>query len=166
MPFLFLSSPFCSALCLCMYFLSSYFSFVVCRYLILFMCFANSITKKVQKNYYYHVIISILKLTFSPILPGSFFSLLHTTPHYCIRSPLYLTNVLYAQSSDCLHQQLLSNYGFLLTHIYILERFRGLSTRNHVFCTARIASFELFTTWWKAKSDMKSFLSVFPSLVL
>ena len=38
MPFLFLSSPFCSALCLCMYFLSSSFSLVVCMYLILFVC--------------------------------------------------------------------------------------------------------------------------------
>ena len=33
-----LSRPFCSALCLCMYFLSSYFFLVVCMYLILFVC--------------------------------------------------------------------------------------------------------------------------------
>ena len=105
MPFLLLSSPFCSALCLCMYFLSSYFSFVVCRYLILFMCFANSIKKKFPKKklllsrYYFNSQTYIL-----PYFTRLFFALLHTTPHYCIRSPLYLTNVLYAQSSDCLHQ--------------------------------------------------------------
>ena len=51
MPFLFLSSPFCSALCLYMYFLSSYFSLVVCMYLTFFVSvFANSIKNSYKKK--------------------------------------------------------------------------------------------------------------------
>ena len=47
MPFLFLSSPFCSALCLYMYFLSSYF-FLSRMHVSYFVCvFANS-----RKNSY------------------------------------------------------------------------------------------------------------------
>ena len=50
MPFLFLSSPFCSALCLYMYFLSSYF-FLSCMHVSYFVCvFANSIKNSSKKK--------------------------------------------------------------------------------------------------------------------
>ena len=60
----------------------SYFVYVFCKFNI----------------YCYHVTYIL------PYFTRLIFALLHTTPHYCIRSPLYLTNVLYAQSSGCLHQ--------------------------------------------------------------
>ena len=50
MPFLFLSSPFCSALCLYMYFLSSYF-FLSRMHVSYFVCvFANSIKNSYKKK--------------------------------------------------------------------------------------------------------------------
>ena len=50
MPFLFLSSPFCSALCLYMYFLSSYF-FLSRMHVSYFVCvFANAIKNSYKKK--------------------------------------------------------------------------------------------------------------------